>query len=429
MIAWLNPVALFGLVVIAGPVIVHLLRRRRAERLSFPSLRFISGASTSSVRFRIPADPGLLMLRIAIVGLAAAALAQPSVMTSPRAAAWTRAVVVDGAVSSSAQATEAAVAEAKGSDESITIRSRTLRDGLQAAVEALTRRFPSRREVVLVSDFRHGALTAADLANVPAEMGVRFVEVGQSSAADEFPGATLLGVRGVPARVQAIRATREGTDVRLKTADGRIEGIRLETTPGSAELLLRSVARAGAPAPSADEPIALSFAPNAATGGKPGQVLRAWMVQTALRMRRDSELLRAARTHVRRAMNSDLPGIVVARDAKDLPLLVATQRGAELLIQVAAPPEAFVSAATLRSALFARAGEPEWNDHEVARIPSFTLASWTRAPRRVSLSDVRLPGPGDARVVWGVVLGLLVVETFVRKSRRDPVQRTYADAA
>ena len=39
MIGWLAPLALFGLIAIAGPIVVHLLRRQRAKRIQFPSIR------------------------------------------------------------------------------------------------------------------------------------------------------------------------------------------------------------------------------------------------------------------------------------------------------------------------------------------------------------------------------------------------------
>ena len=99
MITWLNPAALAGLALLAGPVLVHLLLRHRADRVPFPSLRFVRPSRTAAVRVRLPSDLALLLLRMAIVALAVAALARPLVVAGPRLAAWNariaRAIVVD----------------------------------------------------------------------------------------------------------------------------------------------------------------------------------------------------------------------------------------------------------------------------------------------------------------------------------------------
>ena len=54
MIVWLQPAALWGLVLSALPVLVHLLRRRQADRVAFPSLRFVAGSQAAAVRLRPP---------------------------------------------------------------------------------------------------------------------------------------------------------------------------------------------------------------------------------------------------------------------------------------------------------------------------------------------------------------------------------------
>ena len=66
----LNPIALAAFAAIAAPIVVHLLLRRRATRLPFPSLRFIPPSNAAAVRLRSIADWPLLLVRIAIVGVA-----------------------------------------------------------------------------------------------------------------------------------------------------------------------------------------------------------------------------------------------------------------------------------------------------------------------------------------------------------------------
>ena len=99
MIGWLNPAALAGLTLLAVPVLVHLLRTHRAERIMFPSLRFVAPSRTAAVRFRPPTDTLLLLLRLAIVAAAVFALARPVIVTAARQRTWNgrtvRAIVVD----------------------------------------------------------------------------------------------------------------------------------------------------------------------------------------------------------------------------------------------------------------------------------------------------------------------------------------------
>ena len=198
MLAWLSPLALAGLLAAAGPIAVHLLRRQRADRLPFASLRFIREASTAAVRFRVPSDLWLLFLRVAIVCGAAVALAQPMVVTPARRAAWnartSRAIVVDTSASMTRfaqRATEAARAEAQGSAHAVRVDANRLQDGLRRAVEALTSAPPSRREIVVISDFQRGSLTPDDLAVVPRGFGLRFTAAGVPPAVHEFRGRRL----------------------------------------------------------------------------------------------------------------------------------------------------------------------------------------------------------------------------------------------
>ena len=64
---WLAPGAVAALVLLAGPVIVHLLARRNARRLIFPATHFVRATNAAAVRFRRPSDAGLLLIRLAIL--------------------------------------------------------------------------------------------------------------------------------------------------------------------------------------------------------------------------------------------------------------------------------------------------------------------------------------------------------------------------
>ena len=102
---WLNPWAWIGTIAIAIPIAVHLLGRRHPRRQVFPTLRFLSISRLVPARRTRPVDLALLAIRIGIVLLAVAALAQPVFLSRANATeagrAIVRAIVVDTSASMS----------------------------------------------------------------------------------------------------------------------------------------------------------------------------------------------------------------------------------------------------------------------------------------------------------------------------------------
>src|SRR5947209_19587006 len=90
---WLNPAAWFALAAVAAPIVIHLLIQRRAERLPFPTLRFLQPTRLASIRRHLLEDWLLLAIRIALLAAAVAALAGPLLITASRRTAWDRRVV------------------------------------------------------------------------------------------------------------------------------------------------------------------------------------------------------------------------------------------------------------------------------------------------------------------------------------------------
>ena len=74
---WLAPGAFAALLLLAGPIAVHLLARRNARRVVFPATHFVRAARAAAITVRRPSDVGLLLLRLAIVtvGVLAASVA------------------------------------------------------------------------------------------------------------------------------------------------------------------------------------------------------------------------------------------------------------------------------------------------------------------------------------------------------------------
>jgi hypothetical protein len=87
-VAFLAPLALAALGLIAAPVIVHMLRRSKSHRLDFPSLRFLRETPSLVRRLTPPNRRWLLALRIGVIALIALAAARP---------AWTGGAASSGA--------------------------------------------------------------------------------------------------------------------------------------------------------------------------------------------------------------------------------------------------------------------------------------------------------------------------------------------
>ena len=105
-LSWLNPLALAGLAAAALPVIIHLLKRHRATRVPFPTLRFLTDSRAAAVKIRSLSDPMLLILRGTAIVAAVLAAAQPDVVTSWQRAREdrqpSRAIVIDTSSSTNA---------------------------------------------------------------------------------------------------------------------------------------------------------------------------------------------------------------------------------------------------------------------------------------------------------------------------------------
>ena len=434
--AFMHPAAFAGLLLLAGPLLVHLLLRHRARRVPFPSLRFVRTSRTAAVRVRVPSDLLLLLLRLAIVALAVIALAQPLLLAPARIARWNtrlaRAIVLDVSESMKPMASAAsdfADGEARSASFAFRIEADHLENGLSRAVAALQTAPPALREIVVISDFQWGALRRAVIGTVPDGTGIRFVQIGSGQSERLVTGPDLLGI-GASAR-RDYTLSQNATGLRARVAQPEAAGLLLLAGPadaGAIRALQRALAAAGTPAPSPAEPLAVVFA------GAPAQVVRAldtrWMIETAVRMKADVELADAcAASEAVARQSGDAPWHVLRRDRKGQAIVRAAAAGPALLIDVAAPPSAFASAAVVRGALIARQGSTARPEHEVRSMPGADLTALTRSP---SPLKTYVPGPGqvaDSRWCWALVIVLLAFEVVVRRERNVSRQEGRADAA
>ena len=76
-LSFLTPLFLAGLLAVAVPIIIHLVRRYRGKIIEFPSLMFLRQLPVQSVRRRSIRDWPLLLMRIGALILVVAAFARP----------------------------------------------------------------------------------------------------------------------------------------------------------------------------------------------------------------------------------------------------------------------------------------------------------------------------------------------------------------
>jgi hypothetical protein len=436
VIAWTNPVALWALLLAAGPVIVHLLRRHRAARVPFPSLRFVRQAETSAVRVRLPSDPWLLLVRVAAIALAACAAAGPILLTGARLSRWNaitaRAIVVDTSGSMSVAdadgavptrlADDAAQAEARGAAYSRRIESANLADGVRLAAAWAGSAPPARREVVVITDAQRGAFDATVLRLVPDGVGIRVVAVGRRPSDEMFDGAALLGDAD-RSRRQRVALTAGTTAVTIE-GETRTSGVRIVASGEQGSVVARAIdvaARAGSLAPSPEQPIAFRFSDGGGAVLPVAALDGGWMLSVALGVMADRSLVSIAPTDA--SPLGDEFGrapwtTLVARDGK--PVVSAAALEHELVLQAGAPVDSVFAAAVIRSALNARA--TSYAEREIATTAPAVLAEWQRAAAPVDPVDKdawRRATATDARWCWALALAALAIEQWLRRRPRQ----------
>ena len=425
MIGWLNPSALWALPLAVLPVVIHLLRTHHARRVQFPSLRFVQPSRTAAVRMRLPSDILLMTLRVAVAGLAVAALAGPIVLTSSRLSAWNartaRAVVVDTSDSMRASldgaaekmAADAADAELQGAAYGRRVAAADLGEGIARASKWLESSPPARREIVIVSDMQRGALRTIDLAGVAADIGIRLVAVGRVPETTRFDGIPLVGANAIPSRGMRVTATRDATSVEIdERATEPTAGLRLlasDKDQAALAHLMRAVASAGAPAGSADQPVAVQFAGAVARQDQPVRIKPGWMLRTILRLQED-----LASTKVLAGGREGSPWTIITQGGNGAPRVRAASSGNELLLDVDGRPDSLAAAAVVRAVLRARIDPEPYAEREVARVDASTMTAVSRSPAPVSREAWRTAESTDARWLWLFVLVMLGVEQWLR---------------
>jgi hypothetical protein len=461
VIGWQNPAAFWALPIAALPIVIHLLRRHRAERVMFPSLRFVRSAQTAAVRMQRPSDVRLMAIRVGTLGVAIAALAGPIALTGSRVAEWnaavSRAIIVDTSESMTSGAAggeqperlaaEAARAEALTATYSVRIETADLAAGLLRARVWLESAPPARQEVVFISDLQLGVLDGAALGieSLHQTIGLRFVSIGRAVDRASVAGVDALAA-GRGTRPRTIDLTHHTTALAVGSAAGEgTSGVRIildagvDAGAGASTALLRAVAIAGAPAGSLQEPIAIRFLDRKHQTLLDGlhHVRAGWMLRTLLRLQGDSELqsaallLQASGPAASQAEGPTTHWSVVARDSSGNPVVLAAASGPELVLDVATPSESLFAALLLRGVLAARRSAADYSEREIARVDEAVLSSVRREPSPVDAPSGRDASAfwrrvdaTDARWCWLAVLVGLGIEQWFRGRRSTPVAET-----
>ncbi len=437
---WLNPVALFALAAVAAPILIHILIQRRAERLPFPTLRFLQPTRLASLRLHLLEDLLLLAIRMAVIAVAVAALAGPLFVTAARRQAWDRRIVRAVVTDEGSPRSAALLSGGKAAPLSDvppflekTFDSGSLPDGIRRAVLWLDAAPPARREIVVSSPLPIGSITSADIAGIPAGIGIRFERAGTLPATRTVDAGRLLTPGAVRARQVTLSA--DATSVRdtavsdpmvwpvdvvsskedrpsLDAALAAVLSQRVWAGPPDrrARLVLASVAQ-----PRVEMAQALRLAMSDAA-----LIQQPWMADAALRIARDPDV-RAAAARVSagsadaRFVAAPWQTLVSAADGR--PLIVVAGSPNRLVVVSAAPATDLMTPLLLRSIANAMATGTDLQRAEVVPISDAQVQQWSRPSASIASPRIENMDQDDRRWLWLAVLCLLGLEMWIRRGR------------
>lgn len=454
---WLNPSALFALAAVAAPILIHILIQRRAERFPFPTLRFLQPTRLAAIRRHLLEDLPLLAIRISLVAAAVAALAGPLLLTSARRQLWDRRTVraiVTETGGSRAAASEQAPASAEATARLAeppearrrpplrqqTFTADSLADGIRRAILWLDTAPPARREIVIASTFPIGSITNADVAAVPAGIGLRFERTGTLPGTRTAAIGRLLTPDGVRRREVTLTGVQTAShDVAAgEPVSWPIDVVSPDAGRPAIEAAIAAVLsqHVWAAAPDRRARVVLVQGADRTTSGvvqavieglgDAAPVTQPWMADAIARIARDPAL-RAAGVRVAGGLAdarfATAPWQPLASAADGRPLAVAAGSAQGVVVASAAPASDVATPVLLRSIADAIADVPTLQNAEVVPIADEVLQRWTRTAAPVTEPRVETVEQDDRRWLWVAVLCLLALESWVRRARSAQVSR------
>ncbi len=440
---WLNPWAWTGLIAVALPILIHLLGRGPARIQRFPTLRFLNASRLLPTRRTRLHDLALLAVRAGILAAAAAALAQPLLLTANRRHALgdplARAIIVDTSASMQratphgeravVAARRVAAQLADSAQSSVVLESGAPAHAIAGAAAWLLTQ-PSRGEVAVVSDFQIGAIDAQDLSDVAPRFGIRLVRV--DAVHDSIVETrTRVGTMDIVARATPLGNRTDVEWTAHPTAAGTPETSAVLLVGDREKSRLQAAVLAAATIGVADRGNARDTTRAIAIvypefSGRAAMLRGAtipalpWMTTIAARLIEDSMLVNAASNAVLTRGADSTSGIVIARTRNGNRAVSAVQHADQgrisLVLVSYADAGSLTSAALIAAVARAQAPSTEAAELEPSTLTSATLASLQRAPVAIAASQANAPdGPSDARWLWVVALLLLAAESWMRR--------------
>ena len=437
---WLRPWAWLGAATILLPILIHLLGRGQSITHRFPSLRFIDPSRLLPAQRNRLQDLPLLAVRIAVLLLAVAALAQPRLRLTPSTSAFgrsgTRAIVIDTSASmarptpSGTSGRDAAVAAADRLDGDATTTRRFLTATPAATARAAASWLddqPGPRELVVISDFQLGAFDSSTVTALPASIGVRLLPIGVTAAAtSEFVSLQDDGL--VTATVAADSAA---STVSWRRSASTAEPAGVQWLVGPTEAVAAAAARRAAEGiglplkSSSPDTVVLVFpgAPEHASLRARATPLRAaWMIAVVSRLRETPLLDQLAPPFVGNG-DSLLPAVWSASGS--VPIAVAAD-GSRLLLFVAAPVASPFAAALAATVTRLTQRSIDAAESEPMVIAPTRLATWERVPAPTTAVADPSPDASSGRWLWGAALAMLLVEAMLRRRTAARVEESDA---
>jgi Aerotolerance regulator N-terminal len=437
---WVHPAALFALVVVAAPILIHVLVQRRAEVVPFPTLRFLRPTALASLRRHLLEDPLLLAVRIAVVAAAVAAIAGPLAATRARRDAWNRRIVRASVTTVVPAVAGGGALDGETALQTKEFRDPSLADGIRRAVAWLDAAPPARRELVVAAPLTIGSLSAADIADVPPDVGLRFERVGTLTGERTVSYGSVRSADGIVEREVTLDGARTSVHDRLTTGPtaGGALGVPIEVVaaPSARPFVDAAIAavlgeRVWSPPQARRARLVLASPGSAAPEVTAGNgEMEPWIAEAIARLTRDDDLQRASAgltgaLHERRF--SQAPWVTVAR-SRDNGVLIAAAAGVDHLVVVtSAPPPDVVLPILVRGIVNAIALVPDVVPLEIVPIPQAQLARWSRPATPRPLSGIDSVESDDRRWVWIAALGLLLVETWIRRSARGGASTAHTE--
>jgi hypothetical protein len=280
---------------------------------------------------------------------------------------------------------------------------------------------------------------AADIAAIPASIGVRFERRSELPPARTVPAGRVIGPGAAPI---ARELTFAGAQTIVREAPASepapwpIDVLHAPDARAAIDAAIAAVQQQRVWAPAPGRRVRLAIGAGAAAGADAAALSVPWMADAAARVARDGEL-HAATSRVSNgfadARLAADPWQTLAFAADGRPVVAVAAGAAEagagatppagrsiLLVVSAADPADIATPLLLRAIANAIAPVADLQQAEVMPIADAQWQQWSRpaAPAAVLTADAlrRQDADDDRRWLWLVVLGLIGIETWMRRA-------------